>query len=181
MASTLVAGKNCCINSLTDDTGLFLKATKGEFAAVCSAVNKYECVSGAKLNIDKSVIIQLDNLEQPDWIERTSCRIAAKGEVVTYQGCPIGNRIRPTKETEFLLGKVKKRLRNWMNRTLTQAGRLVLLKHDCPSSHSCVPSNVAQYPEDWIQATRKDLSYIPVGKECYRCQQKSVGCMGHHH
>lgn len=48
----------------TDDTNLFLEMTEDNFAAAMEVIATYKRISGAKLNLEKSTIIQLDELPE---------------------------------------------------------------------------------------------------------------------
>lgn len=64
-----------------------------------------------------------------EWLSGTGCRIAKSGKIAVYLGCPIGYKVRPSQEADFLLGKLRKKLFTWANRSLSLAGRTILLKH----------------------------------------------------
>lgn len=89
----------------------------------------YEDISGAFLNVAKSVIIPLVNPVEQEWFNRIGCIVLKPGESTIYLGCIIGYNITPSKETQFLLGKVYKRLSHWANSSLSFVGRVILLKH----------------------------------------------------
>lgn len=65
---------------------------------------------GAKLNLDKSTILPLDEEPIPTWYVHTGCKVAHPGEVLTYLGSPVGYKISASKEVEFLFDKVCKRI-----------------------------------------------------------------------
>lgn len=75
-------------------------------------ISTYERILGAKLSHGKSTIIQLNNQPQHDWLSNTGCKVAARDEVVTYLGCPIDSNLSTAQEVEFLVSKVRKRLRH---------------------------------------------------------------------
>lgn len=112
-----------------DDTGVFFKSTEENFHKVTLLIALYECISGAKLNLHKSVLIQLNNSPPLDWFSRVGSKIAVRGEIIKYLGCPINFNLSPNKIPRFLLDKFRKRLCHWSNRLLSMAGRLVLLRH----------------------------------------------------
>lgn len=108
---------------------LFLATTKDNFRATKEAIAVYEQISRAKLNLEKSTIVPLIRDEFLDWFSRTGCRVAQSSEVLSLLGCPIGVKLTTSKEGEFVLDKVRKRVNHWANRLLSLQGCLVLLKH----------------------------------------------------
>lgn len=115
---------------LPDDTGIFLNGTEADFLAVKDVIQKFERISGAHLNLEKSVLINLKPSFSHDSFEWAGCRIAQLGEIFTYLGSLIGVSITPSSQIlEFLLGKVKKRFSHWANRLVLFVGQAILLKH----------------------------------------------------
>lgn len=89
----------------------------------------YERCLGAKLNESKSKFVPLTHFDLPNWIHTMGYKFLRVGEVMKYLGCPIGLDIQPTKKLEFLLGKVRKRLRHWSNKLMSFPSRVTLIKH----------------------------------------------------
>lgn len=113
-----------------DDTRLFFLATQENFKCVKEIIVKYEVISGASLNLSKSMLVPLFlNGPIPKWMRNAGCKVVAKKEVINYLGCPIAYGVTPVQEAEFLLGKVRKRLGHWANRMLNWNGKIVLLRH----------------------------------------------------
>lgn len=86
-----------------DNIGLFLRLEESNFSATHNMIQVYEQVLRAKLNVEKSITIQLNDLDIPNWISKTGCWIAKLGEVFSYLGNPIGVRDSTNDEVEFLL------------------------------------------------------------------------------
>lgn len=86
-------------------------------------------VSGARLILEKSTIIPLDDDFFPDWFSQTGCKIAQPKEVLSFLGCPIRGKDANSKEAEFFMYKVRKRVNHWANWSVSLQGLLVLLKH----------------------------------------------------
>ena len=76
-----------------DDTGIFFEATEESFKAVMEVLRQFEKISRAKINIDKSKLIQLDLGDQPDWFSRSGCTVVNDRQVIKYLGCPFGRRL----------------------------------------------------------------------------------------
>ncbi|KAL3690768.1 hypothetical protein R1sor_004419 [Riccia sorocarpa] len=53
-------------------------------------VQRFETISGVRLNVAKSLIKPTGFQEPPQWLRETGCKLALEGEVFTYLGCPIG-------------------------------------------------------------------------------------------
>lgn len=51
-----------------DDTSLYLEMSKDNFKAAMEVIATYERISGAKLNLEKSMIVQLDDSPEPAWL-----------------------------------------------------------------------------------------------------------------
>ena len=86
-------------------------------------------MSGAKVNLSKSILIQLDSGPPLAWFQLAGCLIAQPGKIVTYLGCPIGNGLHPEQEVEFVLAKLRKKLRNWTHKFLLLTSKVLILKH----------------------------------------------------
>ncbi|KAL3681238.1 hypothetical protein R1sor_024194 [Riccia sorocarpa] len=72
-----------------DDTGLCLQADENNFRSAKAIIEKFERISGAQLNVAKSLIIPLGMDLIPIWILETGCKVAVEGEVWTYLGTPV--------------------------------------------------------------------------------------------
>lgn len=89
----------------------------------------YENISSTQFNVGKSVIIPLSNPTPQEWHSEIGCKILRDNETMVYLGSLIGYHVTPLQQQEFLLGKVWKHLYFWVNKSLSFAGRTVLLKH----------------------------------------------------
>ncbi|KAL3691172.1 hypothetical protein R1sor_004823 [Riccia sorocarpa] len=126
-----------------DDTGLLLQANETNWTRTTAVVKQFEKISGAKLNVAKSLVIPIGFTEPPPWLIATGCKLALSGEVYTYLGCPIGVSLteeqtlqflldkltKRLNHLQFLLDKLTKRLNHWTHKFLTWEGRLILTRH----------------------------------------------------
>jgi hypothetical protein len=120
-------GKQLLYQLFADDTGLFFEASESNFAAILDCIKVYERIFGAKLiQLD---LIQLDQGDQPAWFPSLGCKIAAPKEQHIYLGCPFGRDFSSHQELEYVLGKIRNKLRHWSNRLLSMTSKMVLLKH----------------------------------------------------
>lgn len=116
MASQLVT---LLYQLFADDTNLSLMASEQNFQAAVEVISSYERISGARLNLEKSTIIPLDDEPLSGWYANTGCKVAHLEEIINYLGCPVGCKIPALKEVEYLLEKVRKRIFHWSNRLLS--------------------------------------------------------------
>ncbi|KAL3690555.1 hypothetical protein R1sor_016864 [Riccia sorocarpa] len=112
-----------------DDTGLCLRATEENFWAAKEIVDRFEMISGARLNVAKSLIIPLGLETVPRWMLMTGCKVAVQGELWTYLGAPVGVGVAEDELEAFLLEKLTKKINFWANRMLNWEGRCTVLKH----------------------------------------------------
>ena len=76
-----------------DNTGIFFEATKESFKAVMEAIHEFKKISGSKVNLEKSKLIQLDHGEQTEWFQRSGCTVVQDGKLIKYLGCPVGTNL----------------------------------------------------------------------------------------
>lgn len=112
-----------------DNLGIFIPATALSFEEVCGILKVYEEATGAKLNIQKSVIVPLGLTTIPDWLIAMGCRISQEGEVQHYLGGPFGWNLPRALLHNFCLNQIAKKLSSWALRQLTFARRAILIKH----------------------------------------------------
>ncbi|KAL3697666.1 hypothetical protein R1sor_011742 [Riccia sorocarpa] len=112
-----------------DDTGILLEASEENWRKTTEVVQQFETISGAKLNVAKSLAIPIGFEEPPGWLVRTGCKIANEGEVWSYLGCPIGVNITEEQILQFMLDRLTKRLQHWTLRLLSWESRVILTRH----------------------------------------------------
>lgn len=113
----------------SDKIGLFLKMGEETFAAAMEVISVYERISRAKLNLEKSIIIQLDYSPLLAWVAGMGFRVAHPSEMIPYLGYPMVVWILSKQEAEFLVNKPRMHVRHWSNRLLSLQGQLVLVCH----------------------------------------------------
>jgi hypothetical protein len=123
------AGKNLLHQLFADDMGLFLKTSQQNFRKVKEIIDTYERISGAQVNLSKSLILPLLAGPTPAWFGEIGCQIGQPGQVFKYLGSPIGINLSTDAELKFLLDKVRKKLRHWSHKMLSMTGRMVYIKH----------------------------------------------------
>ncbi|KAL3701097.1 hypothetical protein R1sor_019119 [Riccia sorocarpa] len=112
-----------------DDTGLLLRAEEENWNQAAAVIRKFEIMSGAKLNVQKSLVVPIGFEEPPGWLLRSGCKIPTEGEVWTYLGCPLGVNLTEEQTLQKVLDKITKRLNHWSGKLLSWESRVVLAKH----------------------------------------------------
>lgn len=112
-----------------DNMGIFMESLEENYPKIASLVSMYERILGALLNLNKFVLIQLNNGPSSLWFTQVECKVTLKGELVKYLGCPIGFNVPPNKILRFLLDNIHKKFMHWSNRLLMMVGRLILMRH----------------------------------------------------
>jgi hypothetical protein len=117
-----------CHRLFADDVGVFIPANQSAFNELQSHIQLYEKASGAKLNLEKSIIVPIALQQIPDWLTETRCIIAAEGEVIKYLGAPYGNKLTSQTTQKFCLEKLSKRITTYAPQFLTFTGRVQIVK-----------------------------------------------------
>lgn len=60
---------------------MFLETPEENFMQAREALSLFEKISRAKLNMEKSTLVPIDDFPQPDWLTTTGCKITQPGEV----------------------------------------------------------------------------------------------------
>ncbi|KAL3692001.1 hypothetical protein R1sor_005652 [Riccia sorocarpa] len=111
-----------------DDTGVNLTMDEAQFDRLKHIIQVYESISGAKLNVSKSLIMPIGPSIPPDWTNETGCDIAGPGRGFIYLGVRTSN---PVDEQQIVISikqKILKRLSHWSNRFLSWPAHITLLK-----------------------------------------------------
>ncbi|KAL3698959.1 hypothetical protein R1sor_016981 [Riccia sorocarpa] len=73
-----------------DDTGLLIQAEETEWRKAEKVIRRFETMSGAKLNVVKSLVVPTGFEEPPVWLAQSGRRITTEREVWSHLGCPLG-------------------------------------------------------------------------------------------
>lgn len=111
-----------------NDTSLFLDSTEDNFKVALDVIVVYERISGARLNLENSIILQLDKEVELAWFSGLGCRITQQDEILVYLGT-MEVKLLALKEANFLLDQIRKQITHWNNHMLSMQGHLVLLRH----------------------------------------------------
>ncbi|KAL3693269.1 hypothetical protein R1sor_006920 [Riccia sorocarpa] len=112
-----------------DDSGVAITTSPENFENLKRVVERFETMSGAQLNITKSVIIPMAIDPNTSWIRDTGCRVLQQGEEIVYLGCKAGIQITEKDIARDLSNKLLRKLSTWSNRLLAWPSRVILLKH----------------------------------------------------
>lgn len=96
--------------------------------AIYSCLEEFSCISGMKLNPDKSTMF-LGNVDDDTKLQLLSIfRISIGSLPVRYLGVPLVSTQLKLRDCTQLVEKIKSKFYNWTNKFLSCAGRLVLIK-----------------------------------------------------
>ncbi|KAL3675236.1 hypothetical protein R1sor_025184 [Riccia sorocarpa] len=112
-----------------DDSGINITASEAVFNRIKWIVKRFENISGALLNLSKSVVIPLSLKENPQWLKDSGRIIAREKELITSLGSFGGVKVSEDQIVDTLLEKLNRKIHHWSSRLLTWPGRLCLLKH----------------------------------------------------
>ncbi|KAL3675882.1 hypothetical protein R1sor_025830 [Riccia sorocarpa] len=112
-----------------DDTGINITLAEANFNQLQQVIGRFEQVSGAKLNLSKSLIMPLAPTRLPGWVYRSGCEVAEAGTSFRYLGistsCPIDEK----KISAGIIKKMESKIAHWANRLLSWPARTILLRH----------------------------------------------------
>ncbi|KAL3678979.1 hypothetical protein R1sor_021935 [Riccia sorocarpa] len=112
-----------------DDSGICIAATETNFLALKQIITRFEGVSGAKLNLGKSVILPMVLDRATPWLSNTGCRILSKKEEVRYLGCLVGDEVEDEALQKDLVERFSQKLHHWTNRFLSWPSKVTLARH----------------------------------------------------
>ncbi|KAL3675227.1 hypothetical protein R1sor_025175 [Riccia sorocarpa] len=112
-----------------DDSGVGIRATKENFENLKAVISRFKDISGAELNLTKSMVIPMALDPVPGWLHDTGCQILKPEERVTYLGCVAGQNITEKEQAREVANKLIRRLAHWSHRLLSWPGRVTLLRH----------------------------------------------------
>ncbi|KAL3685968.1 hypothetical protein R1sor_003990 [Riccia sorocarpa] len=122
-------GKPLLHKLFADDSGVAIAATETNFQNLKTTIESFERISGAKLNLSKSIITPMRLDRSTLWLRETGCRILQQGELTKYLGCVVGTENREEACARDLTEKIQRQLAHWTNMTLSWPSRFILLRH----------------------------------------------------
>ncbi|KAL3700191.1 hypothetical protein R1sor_018213 [Riccia sorocarpa] len=89
-----------------DDSGVSILATEENFTNLTRTISDFEAISGARLNLTKSVVIPFNLPEAPPWLVESGCQIVKPGEHIVYLGCRAGIQLTEEEHTRDITNKL---------------------------------------------------------------------------
>ncbi|KAL3694277.1 hypothetical protein R1sor_007928 [Riccia sorocarpa] len=112
-----------------DDTGICITAEEEQFDKLKVVIGEFEAASGACLNLQKSVVMQLRPGTPQSWMEEAGCEVASEGKSFVYLGVHTSSPVDEQAITAEIVKKLMKKLKHWSNRLLSWPAKTILLKH----------------------------------------------------
>jgi hypothetical protein len=110
-----------------DDTLIFCKALPSQLRYLRGVFLLFEAASGLKVNLAKSVLIPVGNVEDVSLLaDILGCGIASLP--VKYLGLPLGASYKAKHIWDDIIEKIDYRLASWKRRYLSKGGRVTLIK-----------------------------------------------------
>ncbi|CAI0417866.1 unnamed protein product [Linum tenue] len=108
-----------------DDTLIFCEASVDQVLYILSALVCFQAVSGLKINLEKSMMIAVGDVPNPEFFAAVfGCNWTR--DAVRYLGYPLGAKVNSATIWEPIIEKMERRLAGWKGRLLSLGGRLVL-------------------------------------------------------
>ncbi|XP_074301324.1 uncharacterized protein LOC141632703 [Silene latifolia] len=172
-----------------DDSIFFLKASEEEAGRVCTILRRYEEASGQSVNLEKTMVSFSRSVKEGSRNNIAGCLgVEIVEEQERYLGLPtvVGRSKKPI--SNIIRDKLNKRLQGWRGKTLSRAGREVLIKAVANSLPTYVMS-IFKLPANFCDELRSIVSRFWWGhEECKRriswvawkrlCRPKDMGGLG---
>ncbi|KAL3680581.1 hypothetical protein R1sor_023537 [Riccia sorocarpa] len=122
-------GRTLLHQLFVDDTGICITAEESQFDKLREVIREFEIASGACLNLQKSLVMQLRPGVVPTWMDQVGCEIATPGRSFVYLGVTTSSPINEKNIAAEIVQKLMKKLKHWSNRFLSWPAKTLLLKH----------------------------------------------------
>ncbi|XP_058077435.1 uncharacterized protein LOC131225851 [Magnolia sinica] len=139
-----------------DDTLLFLNGGRASMRKIVALLDEYQSASGQLINKGKSSFLCSNKIPVSRIHAISSLlRIARSTGTFSHLGVPLSVGRLKSSAFQPLVDKVRGRIKGWTARILSQAGRMVLIKHVLSSipihsmAASCIPN------QGWSEGKRK--------------------------
>ncbi|KAL3690932.1 hypothetical protein R1sor_004583 [Riccia sorocarpa] len=134
-----IGGESTLLHQLfADDTGISITMEEQQFARLQEVIREYEQASGARLNVQKSTIMQLNPGPAPEWLADTGCEIARPDRPFVYLGVQTSSPVDERSITESIVQKMMKKLNHWSNKLLSWPAKT------CVGSKSPISTHVSR-------------------------------------
>ncbi|RVW76085.1 putative glucan 1,3-alpha-glucosidase [Vitis vinifera] len=110
-----------------DDTIIFCEARKEQLSALSWILAWFEAASGLRINLDKSIIIPVGEVED---IEEMAVELGCKVGLLptVYLGLPLGAHHKAVFMWDGVEERMRKRLAQWERQYISKGGRITLIK-----------------------------------------------------
>ncbi|KAL3687387.1 hypothetical protein R1sor_013696 [Riccia sorocarpa] len=99
-----IGGDHTLLHQLfADDTCICITAEERQFEKLKEVIKEFENASGARLNLQKSIVMQLRSQQHPDWMGQTGCEIAGLGSSFKYLGVATSSHVDEKAVTQEIL------------------------------------------------------------------------------
>jgi len=120
-------GKTVTDAEFADDATIYAQGTRKNLRRIKAVLDLFCLASGSKVNWEKSKAIWASrNTRRFKWGEEFDLTWVPEGQGVRYLGPLIGFKLPRDANTEPLLDLLKKKLRSWASKTVSQAGRVLI-------------------------------------------------------
>jgi hypothetical protein len=106
----------------------FIPATKDAFSKLQEHLKLYEQALGARLNLQKAIIVPIAEQNRQSWLGNTGYIIADHREIIKYLGAPYGTKITVLQIQNFCLEKLSKRITTFLPQFIAFTGRMQIIK-----------------------------------------------------
>ncbi|KAL3695821.1 hypothetical protein R1sor_009897 [Riccia sorocarpa] len=112
-----------------DDTGICITAVEEQFVKLKEVIRDFEIASGACLNLQKSIVMQMRPGPSQTWMEESGCEVAGPGRRFVYLGVSTSTPVDEKLIAEEIVQKLMRKLQHWSNRLLSWPSKTILLRH----------------------------------------------------
>jgi len=134
------SGSNGVINIshllFADNTLVFCGANPDHLHYLRMLLLSFEAVSGLKINLDKSVLVLVGDVDNMDDLAGIlGCGVSSLP--LKYLGLPLGAPFKAKSSWDEVVGKIERRLASWKRLYLSKGGRVTLIKSTFLYSLQC--------------------------------------------
>ncbi|KAL3675120.1 hypothetical protein R1sor_025068 [Riccia sorocarpa] len=91
-----------------DDSGITIAANEQNFINLRATIERFERISGAQLNVSKSVILPMAMTRNVRWLDNTGCKILQEKKEMTYLGCKVGDGVNEAEHGKDMATKINR-------------------------------------------------------------------------
>ncbi|KAL3698494.1 hypothetical protein R1sor_012570 [Riccia sorocarpa] len=122
-------GRSVLHQLFADDTGICIQEDEENFLELKRILAVYELASGAKINMNKIVIMPLGSSTVPEWVLQTGCEVATGDKMFKYLGVWSGVDVKEGECVKAAVRRMQSKMGQWENMYLPWTARAILIKH----------------------------------------------------